>query len=171
MTKIAIDVHYKNDRAAVAAVVFDGWTDHKPTLEITLPIPHVLPYEPGQFYKRELPCILTVLHELALVSDTIVIDGFVTLGQHNRAGLGAHLYRALERRTPVIGVAKSAFKDTPVETQLCRGRSTRPLYITSAGVPLDCAKAQVAMMHGLHRIPVLLKKVDELCRAAIEQSA
>jgi deoxyribonuclease V len=40
----------------------------------------------------------------------------------------------------------------------------RPLYVTAAGVGVDQAAAWVRSMHGPHRLPTLLKRVDRLCR-------
>lgn len=38
----------------------------------------ILPYEPGSFYKRELPCILSLLKDIYKQLDAIVIDGYAT---------------------------------------------------------------------------------------------
>ena len=64
----------------------------------------------------------------------IVIDGYVYLDGNKKAGLGKHLYDALQERSIVIGVAKSGFKDIPGETEIFRGGSKRALYVTSAGI-------------------------------------
>lgn len=37
-------------------------------------------------------------------------------------------------------------------------------FVTAVGESLSAAKAGVARMHGSHRIPTLLKAVDQLCR-------
>lgn len=96
---------------------------------------------------------------------TIIIDGYVTLGEEARGGLGAHLFAALEEKVPIIGVAKSRFEGTPAECELLRGTSERPLYVTSRGIPLEEAKRLVASMHGEHRLPTLLRAADRLCRS------
>ena len=47
-----------------------------------------------------------------------------------------------------------------------RGKSTRPLFVTSAGIDVQKSAELVAQMHGAHRLPTLLKAVDQLVRAA-----
>ena len=46
--------------------------------------------EPGQFYKRELPCILELLKQVNPLPNYIVIDGYVYLGGDEKPGLGKH---------------------------------------------------------------------------------
>ncbi|MCA9017967.1 MAG: hypothetical protein KDA77_21770, partial [Planctomycetaceae bacterium] len=79
-----------------------------------------------------------------------------------------HLYQQLNEQIPVIGVAKSRFANTPDETRIYRGASQNPLYVTSLGIPLAEAKHKINAMHGEFRIPTLLKRVDQLCRAEDE---
>lgn len=159
----AIDVFYNEDRSAKAAgVLFKHWEDSKPTRIYTTLIEDVKPYESGSFYKRELPCILALLDEVEESIETIVVDSYVYL--NDKMGLGAHLYEALNHEVTIIGVAKSAFQDISPHTHLLRGKSTKPLYITAAGVELEQAKAWVASMDGAYRFPTLLKEVDRLCR-------
>ena len=92
------------------------------------------------------------------------MDGFVYLDGQQSAGLGQYLYHALEGNVAVVGVAKSAFRDSPVDTQVLRGKSRNPLYVTSVGIELADAKRFVAAMAGDFRLPTLLKQVDSLCR-------
>ena len=162
---VAIDVHYRPDGSATAAALcFPSWESGETVEELVLEIEEVAQYVPGQFYLRELPCILRVLADIKCPYDCIVIDGYVVLGKDRRPGLGMHLWNALDRKIPVIGVAKSRVRETPEEAKLFRGSSTRPLYVTAIGVPLDEAKACIGRMHGSHRIPALLKRVDWVCR-------
>ena len=67
----------------------------------------------------------------------------------------------------MIGVAKRSFKDTPEQCELFSGDSTKPLFVTAVGMTLGEAKAHIASMHGEHRIPTLLKRVDQLCRGIV----
>jgi len=81
-----------------------------------------------------------------------------------RPGLGAHRYEALRRCVAVIGAAESRFvKAEPVEPVL-RGRSRSPLYVTAVGMDVAQAARHIRSMHGPHRIPTLLKRVDQLSR-------
>lgn len=93
--------------------------------------------------------------------DEMIIDGYVMLG--NRPGLGQHLFNYFNGYIPVIGVAKSKFKGS-TGTEIFRGGSTRPLYITSSGVNQQMASEKIRAMHGANRIPTLLKRVDSLAR-------
>ena len=161
---LATDVDYREDKAIAAGVLFQHWNDPAPSTEIITPIASVAEYEPGRFYKRELPCLLELLKQLAQLPECIVIDGYVYLGNERKAGLGKHLYEALQGRVPIIGVAKTRFQDTPQETEVYRGGSTRALYVTAIGLDEAEAKALVPQMHGQHRIPSLLKRVDQLSK-------
>ena len=53
------------------------------------------PYTPGEFYKRELPCILSAMKRFSLQIETMIIDGYVWLDASGRKGLGAILYELL----------------------------------------------------------------------------
>ncbi|WP_444928240.1 endonuclease V [Microbulbifer sp. TRSA002] len=161
---LAVDVDYRDPGAMVAGVGFENWSAPEPEQLYLSKIESTLAYEPGAFYKRELPCILTLIEEHKIEAELIVIDGYVFLGGEQKPGLGAHLYSALQQEVPIIGVAKKPFKDTPVEAELLRGKSVKPLYISSLGLPLPEAKKLVKKMHGDHRIPTLLKRVDRECR-------
>ena len=160
----AIDCQYYDDTAIAAGILFENWHDEEITAKQVNTIENIAPYEPGQFYKRELPCILSVLKSLETQPDIIIVDGYVTLSREQKPGLGMHLYEALDRKIPVIGVAKRSFVDTPEEAGVLRGKSENPLYISSAGIDLEQAKAHIQQMHGKNRHPTLLKYVDQLAR-------
>jgi deoxyribonuclease V len=162
-----VDVDYREKEALAAGILFDKWEDCEPTRQLTLQIDRVADYEPGQFYKRELPCILSLLEKLEVRPQYIIVDGYVCLGAAKKAGLGQHLYNALGGEIAVIGVAKSRFQDTPEATEICRGSSQRPLYVTAAGIDLTEAKNAIARMCGANRIPVMLKMVDRLSRSQL----
>ncbi len=171
MSKIAVDVHYHSSGAVAAGVLFHDWTDERPASEWAVRISKVEPYTPGQFYKREAPCILQLLRQVEKSPQTIIIDGHAYLGRERKKGLGRHVYDALDGKIAVIGVAKTPFKDTPRSVELHRGRSKRPLYVTAVGVDEDVARECIARMHGPNRTPTLLKRVDQLCRRrAMEDS-
>ena len=113
MKLACVDVAYQDDEAFAACLLFDQWTDASGAQSLVAHIAAVAPYEPGQFYRRELPCLLAALERSPWPLEMVVIDGYVWLGSEQRPGLGAHLYEALESEIPVIGVAKTAFIDTP----------------------------------------------------------
>ncbi|WP_298608154.1 endonuclease V [uncultured Thiothrix sp.] len=167
---LAIDVHYLNDQAFGSALSFTQWNTEQPEDIYHTQLAGIADYEPGQFYKRELPCILQLLEEHKLLPEIIIIDGYVMLGE-SRAGLGSYLYKALKQQVKIIGVAKRAFIGISEDSKILRGASQNPLFISSLGLELDEAKSAILKMHGVHRLPTLLKLVDSLCREQAKQSA
>ncbi|RSZ55341.1 endonuclease V [Massilia atriviolacea] len=161
---LAVDVHDDADCGHAAGLLFERWDALSPVATLGKKQPGVGDDVPGEFYKRELPCILALLDELDGLPETIVIDGVVFLDGHAQAGLGKHLYDALDGKPRIIGVAKTAYAGIGAEYKLLRGDSIKPLYITCIGLELAAAKAHIAAMHGAHRMPVLLKTVDRMCR-------
>jgi len=161
---LAVDVDYRNDKAIVAGVSFNHWSDDKPTQEWVVQVASPAVYVSGQFYRRELPCILALLKQIDAVPEVIIIDGYVYLGDEKKPGLGQYLFEALHGDTVVIGVAKKRFKNTAEQVALYRGQSKRPLYVTATGIAEDAARQLIAGMVGRHRIPLLLKRADQLCR-------
>ncbi len=163
--RIAItDVDYRDDHAQAACVVIEAWDAPAAIERVVRRVEPVAPYVPGAFYKRELPCLLAVLEALEAPADLVVVDGYVWLDAHERRGLGAHLHEALERRIPIVGVAKTSFAGSSFAFEVRRGRSENPLYVTAVGIGPDAAARSVARMHGAHRIPTLLREVDRLAR-------
>ena len=161
---LAIDVQYLGDTGFVSAVSFNNWGTKEPEDIYETSLNGIEEYEPGSFYKRELPCILKLLDDNSLFPEVIVVDGYVTLNEQGKAGLGMHLYRALEGKSKVIGVAKKAYSGIGDQSKIFRGESKNPLYVTSIGVEIEEAKIKILEMHGGNRFPVLLKLVDRLCR-------
>ena len=158
----AFDVHYgRNGGASAAAVLFSDYGDVKPAAVHTLLLPGAQDYIPGEFFRRELPCLMSLIERMPLLPEEMIIDGYVMLG--NRPGLGRRLFEAFHERIPVIGVAKSRFKGA-LGMEVYRGLSLRPLYITAAGMDMEKACEKIRMMHGTHRVPTLLKRVDLLAR-------
>lgn len=159
---LAVDVYYYETAAKSVGVLFEKWEDSEPYAIISAYIENPLAYEPGNFYKRELPCIRELLRKIDIKEiDTIIVDGYVFLDDNKKSGLGYHLYRSLPNEIPVIGVAKTSFKNNKSFVQeLLRGSSKKPLYITSIGVELQEAAGYINKMHGDYRMPTLLKLVD-----------
>ena len=161
---LAVDVDYAEHSALAAGVQFSNWDDVEVENTFTSTIEKIYPYEPGSFYKRELPCILQLLDEHALKPEVILVDGYVFLDGDKTAGLGKHLFDALSYKPSVVGVAKRAFRDISTKYKVYRGDSRNPLFVTSIGLELDLALEGVSRMSGRYRIPELLKKVDRVCR-------
>jgi deoxyribonuclease V len=120
-------------------------------------------YQPGQLYRRELPCLLAMLDLLPEWPDIVVIDGYVWLASDCKPGLGGRLFAAIGGTTPVVGVAKKPFRGAP-SLEVRRGRSRVPLFVSSAGIEPREAADRVTSMHGPFRLPTLLKRADFLSR-------
>ena len=58
---LVMDVDYRNDKAVVAGIVLRNWQDETPIKEISTDCGLVHDYVPGEFYRRELPCLLKLL--------------------------------------------------------------------------------------------------------------
>jgi deoxyribonuclease V len=167
----ATDVHYTATRAIAAGVAFEDWSAAQPTNAFVSTLDGARAYRSGNFYERELPCLLHLLRESGVRPRIILIDGYVYLDGHSLPGLGWHLFNALEGRTKVVGVAKTPFIGIGEEFHVFRGASSRPLYVTCVGEDLAIAKAGVRAMSGRHRIPSILKRVDQICRGEAKPSA
>jgi deoxyribonuclease V len=159
---VAADVHYLASGGARAAAVvaadaaFSGLTAERVAL-----VAHVEPYQPGQFWRRELPPLRAALDGLDQMA-LLIIDGYADLDPDGRPGLGARA--CTEFGVPVIGVAKSAFRTATHAIAVRRGTSARPLYVTAAGMPRADAADLVRHMAGPYRIPDALRRADTLAR-------
>lgn len=163
----AFDTYYYDDYANTVCLAFRDWDSEKESEIFTEKTTITSDYESGAFYKRELPCILSLLNKIQLQQDDIIIiDGYVTLDEEGKIGLGGHLYEALDCKFPVIGIAKNGF-NTPDSRRkaVYRGESKTPLFVTAKGADIDEIKQKVEQMHGNFRIPTLLKKLDQLSRS------
>ena len=65
----------------------------------------------------------------------------------------------------MIGVAKSRFRTATHAVPVVRGSSVRPLFVTSAGMPVSDAADLVRRMVGRYRLPDALRRADTLARA------
>ncbi len=164
--KYLLDVQYNgNKNAIVACLGFENWDDEKAIYSKQHFVEDIMPYVAGQFFERELPCLMEALKELDDI-ELVVVDGYVWLDEPTHKGLGLHLYEALEKKVPIIGVAKAKFGNTPTVCEFLRGESLKPLYITTVDFDLEEAKRAIGSMHGKYRFPTLLKEVDSLARRA-----
>jgi len=146
-------------------VAFRTWSAEDAYECGTVSAPVISEYIPGEFYKRELPCLMKALTLRKRDYECLVIDGFVHLGGKGRKGLGRHLYEAMQARIPVVGVAKNSLKIAENYMLVFRGRSRRPLYVSAVGMNLSEAAGRVKEMAGAHRIPKMLKLADQLTKS------
>jgi len=183
---IAIDVYYLEDKAKAVGVIFRNWDDSEPLRIISTYVENPLEYEPGLFYKRELPCILKLLECMDINQiSTIIVDGYVYLDNEFKAGLGYHVYKSFNNKIPVIGVAKTMFynhhkddvgqlcddSNKNVVTKVNRGKSKNPLYISSVGINVKEAALCIQNMNGNYRIPTLLKLLDTKTRECLKDES
>jgi deoxyribonuclease V len=161
----AVDVQYEEDTGVAACLTFSDWSATEPENQLVTRVSGVEEYLPGEFWKRELPCIVAALQPINPLLDIVVIDGYVWLDDAGRPGLGAHLFKALGERASIVGVAKTSFAGSSHAAHVFRRGTRRPLFVTAVGMPLDEAARGIACMSGSHRIPDLLKRVDRLSRA------
>jgi deoxyribonuclease V len=157
-----VDVDYRPTGAVAAGLWSRGFSTAAAEHQAVAGFPTVAEYEPGAFYRRELPCLLGVLAR-GPRPDVVVVDGYAWLGE-GEPGLGAHLHAAIGG--VVVGVAKRRFASATDAVAVLRGTSRVPLFVSAAGVSAEVAAGWVAAMHGPHRIPTLLKEVDALARSA-----
>ena len=163
---LAFDTYYYTDKAKTVCLSFEDWTDDTYYLAYSEVRHGVEEYEPGEFYKRELPCIVSLLEQIDLPDiEAIIVDGFVFLDDNGKFGLGGRLYEHLNDKIPVIGVAKTNFATINENKQkVYRGNSLNPLYITAIGLDKDKAAKHIESMSGAYRMPTLLKQLDSLTR-------
>lgn len=163
---LAFDTYYFENKAKTIGIQFDKWSDPVISSVYEETLNNIEEYISGEFYKRELPCIYSLLKQIDLSHcEAIIIDGFVILDDNGKFGLGAFLYEKLNNKTPIIGVAKNDFsKIIDCKRKVYRGESKKPLFITSKGIDIDYAAGLIKNMSGKYRIPDLLKKVDSLGR-------
>ncbi len=161
--KLFLDVGYYETVARAIGVLLkaDG------TFEIIeKEIKNPAPYVPGEFYKRELPCLLEVINATDKTQlEWIVVDGYVYTDNDRKPGLGSHLYNALHSKVPIIGVAKTFYRSNEnTVLKVVRGDSQNPLHVSAIGIELEAAADIIRNMSGPYRIPDMIKKADTLTR-------
>jgi deoxyribonuclease V len=163
---LALDVHYKENITKAVGVLFN-WTDTEPKEIITAFINDVAEYVPGEFYKRELPCLLNVIDKIDFNQiEAIIIDGYVYIDNEKNYGLGGILWETLNKQIPIIGVAKTSFfKNKETVLEVSRGESIKPLFVSAIGFDLNLAALKIKQMHGSYRMPHILKQLDTETKA------
>lgn len=160
----AVDVFYDESQnwGRAAYVVFPDPLNDAITEEAVALVSPIAAYSPGDFYRRELPCIKAIVGPRLAGLELLFIDGYVHLSRDNRPGLGWYVHQRFG--IPVIGVAKTRFADAESFAEsVFRGGSRQPLYVTQIGYQ-GSAGDLLLSMHGSHRIPTLLRRVDQLAR-------
>lgn len=162
---LAIDVYYKENEAKAVAVLFNP-EDEIPQSIVIDQIAAIEDYVSGEFYKRELPCIESILQKVNLNDiEVVIIDGHIYVDDDGTFGLGGYTWESLDKRIPVIGVAKNSFfRNKNTVKEVFRGESKKPLYVSSIGIDLDIAINLIKDMKGNYRIPTILKELDRITK-------
>ena len=155
---LAFDTYYFDNKAKTVCLAFENWETSDEHQVFTEILEGISDYISGEFYKRELPCIISLYEKINTENiEAIIIDGFVYLDDNEKLGLGGHLYNSLNKKIPIIGVAKTNF--ATIETNkkaLLRGSSLKPLYITAIGIDLETATENIKNLSGPNRMPDIL---------------
>lgn len=160
---LAVDVHYKSNYAKTIVLLFEKWQSETFSEIVEIKTENVAEYVPGEFYKRELPCILEALQQINKDKiDLIIIDGYIYVDNIKSYGLGGYLYDALNKKIPIVGVAKTSFQNNKeTVAEVYRGESKNPLFVSTIGYDLEKASQAIKSMHGEFRLPFLLKLMDQ----------
>jgi len=163
---LAFDTYYSDSKAKTVCICFDNWEDDTINDIYIESLECIEDYIPGEFYKRELPGILSILNNTTLNDvKAIIVDGYVILDDSGKLGLGGHLYKKVGQKIPIIGVAKSNYRSLKIrKKEVYRGMSKKPLYITTLGMEINIAYEKIKKMKGDYRIPSLLMKLDRLTK-------
>ena len=159
------DVKYYDDHAIIGFVLFENHTSETPFKTGQFRHDKIEPYVSGEFYKRELPCLLTAIKGIEEKLNLIYIDANVWLGD-NVKGLGCYLYESLDSESPVIGVSKTSFYNSEKQVvPVLRANSKNPLYVSSIGIETAEAAKMVFEMNGSFRLPTMIKLADSMSRS------
>jgi len=156
-----LDVAYRDRSAVTACVAFECWTDDRPHAVNTFSMQGIADYVPGRFFERELPCLMDALDRVGGKFDVVVIDGFVHLKSPRIKGLGHHLAESMRYPAAVIGVAKNPLTIADRFLPVRRGKSRKPLFVSSINMPVRQAADLIAGMSGKYRIPTLIRIADQ----------
>ena len=156
MFTVCLDVQYYDTYAVTAYVLFKDIAGTEPAKTGHVVTHEIHPYEPGAFYKRELPCLLNALQAITDPLELIIIDANVWLSDE-KMGLGGILYESLSKSIPVIGVSITKYtSDTSKIVPVYRGDSQNPLYVSAIGLDTSEAVQLIKDMAGPYRIPTLI---------------
>jgi deoxyribonuclease V len=98
--------------------------------------------------------------------EIIVVDGDVWLDGNDLPGLGGHLFSSLGRPIPVIGIAKTRYRNDMVDPGAPWREPTAALCHVCRFKARKAAEC-VCRMHGDYRIPTILNLVDRAAREGL----
>lgn len=161
---IVIDGDYNENIGNMAGVLIKNFEDEEICGFISSIVKDIGEYESGSFYKRELKGIENLIKQLNISTiDYIVIDGYARFGIESHKALGERVFD--KYNIPIIGIAKKRNNLCILDnTEVIRGDSRNPLFVTSVGCSQDFANKKVLNMYGKNRLPYIVKLVDSLAR-------
>ncbi|WP_314244628.1 hypothetical protein [Empedobacter tilapiae] len=76
---VAVDTFYYENKAKTIAITFDYWDNSNYTKYYSEELNISSEYIPGEFYKRELPCILSILKnfDIDTINEILLMDMFI----------------------------------------------------------------------------------------------
>ncbi|MCL4436456.1 MAG: endonuclease V [Thaumarchaeota archaeon] len=172
-----VDISYKADRAAAAAVLRSIRSGEIVETKIVQGEPP-FPYIPGLLFMREAPLMTAAVKALSKQPDVILVDGH-GIAHPRRAGLAVFVGLTLD--TPSIGAAKSLLvgeigeskngfapillDGSPVGFQVDVGRR-RPLFVSPGyGVRLESVREILSRLGA--GFPKVLLEADKMSRASL----
>jgi len=162
---VIIDADYNEEtrKGHVAGIVAKNILSEQEEYVITAFVTEIEDYIPGQFYRRELQSVDSIISQIEKGDiEMIVVDGYADSGTEEHA-LGTYVYE--KYNIPVIGIGKNKYDRCVLENlEVYRGKSKKPLYVTSKGMDNEQAKTLVKKMAGKFRIPYLVKYADNRAR-------
>lgn len=111
-----VDVDYRGDEgpAVASCVVYEDWDSSESREERVAVIPRVAPYTSGQFFQRELPCILLVLEKVQTPLDAILVDGHVWLDDVDVAAQSVRRMHGAHRMPSLLTRADQLCRTVPM---------------------------------------------------------
>ena len=86
---LAFDTYYFDNKAKTVCISIGNWADEENYKVDIETIENDEEYKSGEFYKRELPCILSLLRKIKIENiEAIIVDGYVYLDDNKKLGLG-----------------------------------------------------------------------------------
>lgn len=162
---VIIDVDYDEEtrKGHVAGIVVKEILAEQEEYVLTAIVTEIEDYIPGQFYRRELKSIESIICQMNIEDiEMIVVDGYADSGTEEHA-LGTYVYE--KYKIPVIGIGKNRYNRCVLKNiEVYRGDSKKPLYVTSKGIDNEQAKKLVGKMAGKYRLPYLVKIADNRAR-------
>ena len=163
----AIDCFYESNETTCCCVHFLDTRDRLPVwVDVQRFAGIAKPYKSGEFFRTELPFLMKILRRFWNADSIAMIDGYVWL-RDRKPGLGAYLFEALGSVGAIIGVAKNEFVGSEAR-KVIRGKSSKPLFVSSIGIEEEEASNLLLRMSGNYRIPTMLKLADAGSRLGVE---